>query len=110
MFITRARTKPAKPVIGISAFVLLEKGLRGLEVDRFRPFCSCEGKNRDSLNSQLGRAKPLNSCLPNARIFISNLLCLGSRKTLVFLGFWGLSKNNFTLIWGTWKQVANPTF
>jgi hypothetical protein len=71
--------------------VRLEKGLRGLEAERFRPFCSCEGKNRDSLNSPLGRAKPLNSSLPNARIFISNLLCLGSRKMLVFLGFWGLS-------------------
>jgi hypothetical protein len=45
------------------------------------------GKNLASSNGWLGKPKPLNSSLPIARIFISNLLCLGPRKTLVFLGF-----------------------
>jgi hypothetical protein len=49
------------------------------------------GRNLDSLKVIPGKAKPLRRSLPNAWIFISNLLYLVLRKTLDFLRFWGLS-------------------
>ena len=43
-FMTRARTKPAKPAIGISALVRLEKGLRGLEAERLGLFVAARAR------------------------------------------------------------------
>jgi hypothetical protein len=75
-----------------------------------RDFGFGSGRNLVSLKARRGRPKPLKRSLRNTRKFISNLLCLGSRKTLIFLGFWGLDQNNMTLIWDFLKQVGNPTF
>jgi hypothetical protein len=56
------------------------------------------GRKLDPRTVSLGRPKPLNSCLPNARIFISNLLCLGQEKR------W------FSLVFGDFPRLTRPLY
>jgi hypothetical protein len=61
------------------------------------------------LEDLLGMAKPANSDLAAALRFIRYpcvLLACRGQGPLFLISL----NNNLTLIWGTWKQVANPTF